>query len=386
VHTSVLGFGTRPLGVFIPIRPYFLFPVPSAFAGQLMSIVKAYVHIPGRVPLSDVILHAGYDERSVYQTSTEQCLVYRQSSICMFSLSSSARPSPKPTQDRNKKPEPPIHNLVPIVTLTTKPALSQHPICFKTTMSPNTTLIFGGSGKVARHITRLLTQTSPPYTVHSIIRKPEQAASITALGGNPIVQSIEASSVDDMAATIISTKADSIIWSAGAGGGDSSRTLAVDRDGAIKCMDAAARAGVKRFVMVSAVDVRDRERKSEPEWYDDSDRERSEGMWGAIGAYMEAKLAADKSLVSENGRRGLEFTIVRPGRLSDEEGKGRVEAGKVHLGESISREDVAEVMVECLRERGTVGLVFDVVGGQTEIGEAMRRIVEGKVDTFEGRY
>jgi uncharacterized protein YbjT (DUF2867 family) len=56
------------------------------------------------------------------------------------------------------------------------------------------------------------------------------------------------------------------------------------------------------------------------------------------------------------------------------------------LGESISREDVAEVMVECLRERGTVGLVFDVVGGQTEIGEAMRRIVEGKVDTFEGRY
>merc|ERR1712137_389844 len=103
-----------------------------------------------------------------------------------------------------------------------------------------------------------------------------------------------------------STQASNIIWSAGAGGGSPERTRAVDRDGAIKCMDAAAKAGVKRFVMVSAVDVRDREGKPEPEWYDDGDRERSDGAWKAIGAYYEAKLAADKSLVTENGRRGLE--------------------------------------------------------------------------------
>lgn len=185
-----------------------------------------------------------------------------------------------------------------------------------------------------------------------------------------------------MAATMSSTNASAIIWSAGAGGGNPDRTRAVDREGAIKAMHAAAQAGVKRFIMVSAVDVRDRS-APEPEWYDDADRERSKGMWGAIGPYMAAKLEADRELVQ---RSGLEWTIVRPGGLSEEPGQGRVEAGKVHIGRRISREDVAGVVVECLRERGTVGLAFDVVGGDTGVGEAVGRVVEGRVDTFEGRY
>lgn len=252
-------------------------------------------------------------------------------------------------------------------------------------MASPSVLIFGGSGKVARHITRLLAQKEN-HTVHSIIRKAEQKPSITELGGNPIVQSIEDSSVQDMAATIKSTSASAVIWSAGAGAGNPDRTRAVDRDGAIRCMDAAALAGVKRFVLVSAVDVRDREAKAEPEWYDDGDRERSEGMWSAIGHYMEAKLAADRSLVSENGRRGLEYTIVRPGRLSEEAGVGKVDAGKVHLAPSIPREDVARVVIECLKQPGTVGLAFDVVGGGTAVEKAVAGVVEGRVDTFEGRY
>lgn len=247
------------------------------------------------------------------------------------------------------------------------------------------TLIFGGSGKVARHITRLLA-SSGTHTVHSIIRKPEQSASIAELGGKPIIQSIEDSSVDDMAATIKSTKANAVIWSAGAGGGSPERTRAVDRDGAIRCMDAAAQAGVKRFVLVSAVDVRDREGKPEPEWYDDGDRERSDGMWSAIGAYMEAKLAADRSLVTENGRRGLDYTIVRPGRLSEEASTGNVEAGKVHLANSIPREDVAKVVIEVLKQPKTIGLAFDVVGGKTAVEQAVASVAEGRVDTFEGRY
>jgi nucleoside-diphosphate-sugar epimerase len=255
----------------------------------------------------------------------------------------------------------------------------------KIAMSSTTTLIFGGSGKVARHITSLLSKTAN-HTVHSIIRKSEQSASIAELGGKPIVQSIEDSSVEDMAATIKSTKASNIIWSAGAGGGSVERTRAVDRDGAIRCMDAAALAGVKRFVLVSAVDVRDRQGKPEPEWYDDGDRERSDSMWKALGPYMEAKLAADRSLVTENGRRGLDYTIVRPGRLSEEAATGKVEAGKVHLANSIPREDVARVVVECLKQTGTIGLAFDVVGGETAIEEAVASVVEGKVDTFEERY
>lgn len=200
------------------------------------------------------------------------------------------------------------------------------------------------------------------------------------------MQSIEASSTEDMAATIKSTQASNIIWSAGAGGGSAERTRAVDRDGAIRCMDAAALAGVKRFVLVSAVDVRDREGRAEPEWYDDGDRERSNGMWSAIGPYMEAKLAADRSLVTENGRRGLDYTIVRPGRLSEEVSTERVEAGKVHLAESIPREDVARVVVEVLKRDETIGLAFDVVGGKTAIVEAVANVAKERTDTFEGRY
>jgi nucleoside-diphosphate-sugar epimerase len=151
-------------------------------------------------------------------------------------------------------------------------------------------------------------------------------------------------------------------------------------------MDAAALAGVKRFVLVSAVDVRDRQNKPEPEWYDDGDRERSDSMWKALGPYMEAKLAADRSLVMENGRRGLDYTIVRPGRLSEEAATGKVEAGKVHLAHSVSREDVASVVIECLKQPGTIGLAFDFVGGETSIEEAVASVAEQKVNTFEGRY
>lgn len=242
-----------------------------------------------------------------------------------------------------------------------------------------------GSGKVARHLTRQLA-TQHNHTVYSIIRSASQQPDIESLGGTPILQSIEDSSVDDMAATMTSTAASTIVWSAGAGGGNPDRTTAVDRDGAIRSMDAAAKVGVKRFIMVSAVDIRDREGKPEPEWYNDADRERSDKMWGAIGHYARMKLAADKSLVTENGRRGLEWTIVRPTGLSMEAGTGRVEAGKVHLSRNISREDVAAVVVECMKNEGTKGLAFDVVGGETPIGEAVQGVVEGRVDCFEGRY
>lgn len=67
----------------------------------------------------------------------------------------------------------------------------------------------------------------------------------------------------------------------------------------------------------------------------------SERVWGAIGHYMKAKFEADRDLVRENGRRGLEYTIVRPGGLRDEEGTGRIEAGKVHFGERMIAREVS---------------------------------------------
>ncbi|KAF2160938.1 hypothetical protein M409DRAFT_28544 [Zasmidium cellare ATCC 36951] len=247
------------------------------------------------------------------------------------------------------------------------------------------TLIFGGSGKVARHITRLL--AAEGHNVYSIIRKPEQQDDVKSLGGKPILQSIEDSSVDDMVKTIKETKPSTIIWAAGAGGGSPDRTKAVDNEGAIRSMDATAKAGLtKRYIIISAVDVRDRENKPEPEWYNDGDRDRSNKVWNAIGPYMSAKLTADTSLVTQNSRRGLEYTIVRPGGLSQDPATGKVAAGKVHLNNMIPREDVAAFVVEVLKNDGTKGLAIDVVGGETPIRDAVAEVVRGKVDTFEGRY
>src|ERR1700753_2270793 len=107
-----------------------------------------------------------------------------------------------------------------------------------------TALIIGGSGKGAPHLTRILSSASPSWTVYSIIRKPEQSSSIKEIGGKPIVQSIEESSVSELVGTLNKYRPDVVVWSAGAGGGSPERTDKVDREGAIKSMDACAEAGV----------------------------------------------------------------------------------------------------------------------------------------------
>lgn len=249
---------------------------------------------------------------------------------------------------------------------------------------PSTTLIFGGSGKVSRCLTRLL--VSQGSTVHSVIRNPAQESELSDLGAHPIVQSIEESSVDDLAQTIKKCKPDVVVWSAGAGGGNPERTEKVDKEGAIKSFDATSQAGVKRYIIVSAIDVRDRENKPVPDWYNEDDRNRSERVWGAIGPYMKAKFAADRDLVTNNSKRGLDYTIIRPGGLSQDPGKGTIAAGKVHLGAMISREDVAAAIVAAMKEPKTIGLAIDMVGGDVPVEEAIRKAAEEKQDAFEGHY
>ncbi|KAI5209399.1 NAD(P)-binding protein [Aureobasidium subglaciale] len=266
----------------------------------------------------------------------------------------------------------------------------------------STALIFGGSGKVepsslhaissqansftkvARHLTTKLKASS--YAVYSVIRKESQIPELEALGAIPIVRDIENSSVDQLATTISKHKPNVVIWSAGAGGGSPERTRAVDHEGAVKIFDATAAAGVKRFIIVSAVDIRDRENKPKPEWYNDDDLAVSNKMWNAIGVYCEAKLAADRDLVTKNDTRKLDYTIIRPGSLNTDKGSGKVAAGKVHLGNSISREDVAEVIVKVIENPATIGLAFDVVGGETSVKEAVQQVGDEKTDTFKGHY
>jgi nucleoside-diphosphate-sugar epimerase len=263
------------------------------------------------------------------------------------------------------------------------------------------TLIFGGNGKVARHLAAALLSATPPHAVVSVIRNPEQAASLAALGATPLVHSIEAASVADLRAVLERERPDYVVWAAGAGAGsDPARTLAVDRDGAVKVMDALAAAAYttdqgaaspKRFVAVSAVDVRDRENRPAPSWYTPDDAALSDRVWGAIGTYMQAKLGADTALVRGNAERGLRYTIVRPSGLTQDAGVGRVRAGRAPgIAASVSREDVARTVAAVLENDGTVGLAFDVVGTAEgeggEIADEVRRVAAAREDAFEGYY
>lgn len=257
-----------------------------------------------------------------------------------------------------------------------------------------TVLIVGGHGKVAQAVTKQLVplKEPAPYTVHSIIRNPDQVPDLEKLGAFPVVQDIEQATVSDLLTTLSRVKPDVVVWAAGAGyGAPPDRIDAVDHQAAVKVMDAMAIASSagdcgKRLVSISALDVRDREHKPVPDWYDDQDKARSERLWQGIGAFLAAKFAADKEMRVGNDRRGLAYTIVRPGGLSDEPGEGLVDAGKVHLGRMVRRDDIAGVVVACIGNNDTVGLAFDVVGGEDLIPEAVKEVGKEKIDTFEGYY
>ncbi len=251
-----------------------------------------------------------------------------------------------------------------------------------------TALIFGGSGKIARHLTRLLIQQN--YTVHGIIRNPNQSESLEELGSHPIVQSIELSSVLELADTIHTINPDVVIWSAGAstgGYGDPARHRSISRDGAVKAIDALYEAGYrKRYIIVSSMDLRDREKIPYPEWYDDQDKAISDKVWQDIPAYMDAKLQADNALVTGNARRGLKYTIVRPNLLNQQPATGKIFAGKIHMVNTVSREDVAQVIFACIKDDRTIGFAFDVTGGEIPIQKAIEQAVEQGMDTFKGMY
>ena len=222
--------------------------------------------------------------------------------------------------------------------------------------------------------------------MHSLIRNPTQFDAIKALGAQPVVQSIEDSSVSEIAQTILECSPDVVIWSAGAGGGNPERTNTVDYLGAVKAFDAIAESKTRRFIIVSAIDVRDRESKPVPEWYNDDDQALSGRVWSSIGAYMKAKFAADRDLVTNNDRRRLQYTIVRPGGLNNDPAAGTVAAGKVHISKTISREDVAAFIVAAIDEPKSIGMAIDIVGGETEIKQALQTVIDDKIDTFNGYY
>ena len=245
-------------------------------------------------------------------------------------------------------------------------------------------LIFGGHGKTARALTPLLVARG--HEVHSIIRDPDQSSELEDLGAHVIIQDLESASVEDLTNIIQHITADVLVWCAQGTYGVPSSAEKIDHLAQVRAFNAAVAAGAKRYISISALDVRDRASKPMPPWYSDQDKQGSERLWKALEPYMEAKLKADRELAGGNDKRGLNYTIVRPGRLVDDSASGKCETGRVHFGKAISRGDVANVLFNCVGIDSTAGLAFDVVGGDMNVSEAVKIVAEKRVDCFDGFY
>jgi uncharacterized protein YbjT (DUF2867 family) len=207
-------------------------------------------------------------------------------------------------------------------------------------------LVAGGHGQVARHLLRLLAERG--HTARGLIRKPEQAADLTAVGAVPVLGDLE----NDPSLNPYVKGADAVVFAAGAGpGSGAARKKTVDLGGAVKLADAALATGVRRYVMVSSIGA---------------DRPGSAGE--AMRPYLEAKAEADRYLQAT----GLDYTIVRPGSLTDDPGTGRVRVSTTLGGRGpVPRADVAAVLAAVLADPGTIGRTFELFTGDTPIDEAL---------------
>ncbi len=205
-------------------------------------------------------------------------------------------------------------------------------------------VIAGAHGKIAMLLHPLLLERG--HRVRGLIRNPDHASDLEALGVKPVFCDLEAE--DDLSTHV--GKADVVVFAAGAGpGSGTERKWSMDRDGAIKLIQAAHANGIDRYVMISAMDLRT-PRGSE-----------------VFQAYLQAKLEADEALE----RSGLAYTIVRPGRLTDDPGTGHVAMAPALPKGQIPRADVAAVLAEVLESPSTSGLQFDVTEGPEPIGSAL---------------
>ncbi|MCV7256717.1 NAD(P)H-binding protein [Mycobacterium hackensackense] len=212
-------------------------------------------------------------------------------------------------------------------------------------------VIAGGHGKIALILERLLAERGD--TVTGITRNPSQAADLEAAGAAPAVLDLEQASVDQVAEVV--RGADAVVFAAGAGpGSGAARKQTVDRDAAVLLADAAEAAGVARYVMVSAISA--------------DDRSLDAGYDEVFRAYIRAKSEADANV---RARAGLQTTIVRPGRLTDEPGTGLVDIAESTGRGAVPRADVAAVLLAVLDTPSTAGRTFELIGGNTPISEAL---------------
>lgn len=209
-------------------------------------------------------------------------------------------------------------------------------------------IVFGGHGKIALLVERLLADRGDEVT--AVIRNPEHVEDVRAAGASPVIADIEQLDVDGLAKLIAGH--DAVVWSAGAGGGNPARTIAVDRDAAVRSMAAAERSGVQRYVMVS---------------YFRSSPNHDVPEENPFFTYAEAKAAADEQLRSSR----LDWTVLGPSTLTLDPGTGRVDTAAEASGQ-VSRANVAEVIAATLADPSTIHRTIRFNDGDVQIAEALR--------------
>ncbi|MEV4201023.1 SDR family oxidoreductase [Micromonospora globbae] len=210
-------------------------------------------------------------------------------------------------------------------------------------------VIAGGHGKIARLLLRELAGRGD--TAVGLIRNPDHAADLTAVGAQPVLADLERVGVDELAGHL--DGADAVVFAAGAGpGSGAARKDTVDRAAAVLLADAAQRAGVRRYLLVSSMGVEDAPRPGTDE---------------VFAAYLRAKKAAEDDVTG----RDLDWTVLRPGRLTDDPPTGRVSLERRVPRGAVTRADVAGVLVALLDAPATAGLVLELVNGDTPVAEAV---------------
>ena len=213
-------------------------------------------------------------------------------------------------------------------------------------------LVAGAHGKTARRLVRMLVDDG--HEVRGLVRKKEQMPDVEADGAEPVLVDLEEEVAEGGVGEAVEG-CDAIVFAAGAGpGSGAARKETMDYGGAAKLIEAAQKRGVRRYLMLSSMGAGNPEGGSE-----------------AMQPYLFAKARADERLVES----GLDYTIIRPGGLTNEEGTGRVEAAQ-SLGRrgEISRDDVARTFADALEMRNTYGKTFEILAGDTPIREALERL------------
>jgi nucleoside-diphosphate-sugar epimerase len=211
--------------------------------------------------------------------------------------------------------------------------------------------IAGAHGNIAMRLTGLL--VSEGHTVLGLIRNPGHASDVSRQGARPVVCDLEQVTVDEVAKAI--EGADAAIFAAGAGpGSGAARKLTMDRDGALKLLDACTAADARRFQIVSSVGA-----------------ERPPAGDDAFSVYLQAKAQADEAVQASD----RDWTIVRPGRLTDDRGTGRLSIQSAPFRGSVSRDDVAAVLAYLLRDCRSSRRVLYVNGGEQTIEQALEAVL-----------